>query len=138
MSQENAIHHDDHGEHGMGHVVGYGPLFATGIGLIVLTAVTVAVRYVDAGELNMPIALGIAGFKATLVALYFMHLRWDRPFNGLVLVGSIVFAVLLMIFVLMDTDQYEPQVIEGNPPAVQTTLDDVAPGAPISSHAQYD
>ncbi len=138
MSNDTAINHAEHDEHGMGHVVGYGPLFGTAFALILLTAVTVAVRYVDAGELNMPIALGIAGFKATLVALYFMHLRWDRPFNGLVLVGSMVFAVLLMIFVLMDTDQYEPQVIEGNPPSVQTVLDSVAPGAPITSKAQYD
>ena len=97
MSQDTAISSEDHEEHGLGHVVGYGPLLATGVGLIILTALTVAVRYVDAGELNMPIALGIAGFKATLVGLYFMHLRWDRPFNGLVLVGSIVFVVLLMM-----------------------------------------
>ena len=130
--------HEEHEEHGLGHIVGYGPLFGTAFALIVLTILTVAVHAVDAGELNIPIALSIAGFKATLVCLYFMHLRWDRPFNGLMLVGSIVFAVLLMVFVLMDSGQYSPQIIEGNPAQVQIKLEDVAPGAPIASFKQLD
>ena len=138
MAHEAEAHHDDHEEHGLGHIVGYGPLFGTAIALIVLTVITVAVHAVDAGELNMPIALSIAGFKATLVCLYFMHLRWDRPFNALMLVGSILFAVLLMVFVLMDSGQYSPQIIAGNPDKVQETLDIVAPGAPITEQAQID
>ena len=139
MAHQAEAHHDEeHEEHGLGHIVGYGPLFGTAFGLIVLTVLTVAVHAVDAGELNMPIALSIAGFKATLVCLYFMHLRWDRPFNALMLVGSILFAVLLMVFVLMDSGQYSPQIIAGNPDKVQETLDMVAPGAPIAQQAQID
>ncbi|MAC18480.1 MAG: caa(3)-type oxidase subunit IV [Phycisphaerae bacterium] len=140
MSQEATVNHDsdEHEEHGLGHIVGYGPLFGTAFALIVLTILTVGVHAVDAGELNIPIALSIAGFKATLVCLYFMHLRWDRPFNGLMLVGSIVFAALLMVFVLMDSGQYSPQIIEGNPAGVQLKLDDVAPGAPITAYKQLD
>ena len=82
--------------------------------------------------------MSFAGFKATLVCLYFMHLRWDRPFNALMLVGSILFAVLLMVFVLMDSGQYSPQIIAGNPEDVQETLEIVAPGAPIAKQAQID
>lgn len=128
--------HEDHDDHGLGHIVSYGTLFGIGFALLLMTVVTVAVRYVDAGEMNMPIALGIAGVKATLVALYFMHLRWDRPFNALVLVGSIAFVVLLMIFVLMDSAQYAPQVFKGNPPKVQEVLNVEAPGAPIAEQSQ--
>lgn len=139
MAHEAEANHDEeHEEHGLGHIVGYGPLFGTAIGLIVLTVLTVAVHAVDAGELNMPIALSIAGFKATLVCLYFMHLRWDRPFNSLMLVGSILFAVLLMVFVLMDSGQYSPQIIAGNPDKVQQTLETNAPGAPIAQQSQID
>ncbi|MCP4066792.1 MAG: hypothetical protein GY741_00780, partial [Phycisphaeraceae bacterium] len=70
------------------------------------------------------------------VALYFMHLRWDRPFNALVLVGSMAFVVLLMIFVLMDTAQYAPQIFKGNAPKVQEVLTVDAPGAPIAEQSQ--
>lgn len=137
MAHEATAHHEEE-EHGLGHIVGYGPLFGTAFALIILTVLTVAVHAVDAGELNMPIALSIAGFKATLVCLYFMHLRWDRPFNALMLVGSIVFAVLLMVFVLMDSGQYSPQIIAGNPDDVQAKLEAVAPGAPIAEKAKID
>ncbi len=132
------VDHADHADHdhGLGHIVSYGVLFGTGSILVLMTAITVAVTYIDAGEMNMPIALGIAGVKATLVALFFMHLRWDRPFNGLVLVASIVFAVLLMIFVLMDTGQNAPSVFKGNAPKVQELLSIDAPGAPIAEQSQ--
>ena len=137
MAHDTTANHDGE-EHGLGHIVGYGPLFGTAFGLIILTVLTVAVHAVDAGELNMPIALSIAGFKATLVCLYFMHLRWDRPFNALMLVGSIAFSVLLMVFVLMDSDQYSPQIVAGNPDDVQAKLEADAPGAPIAADAQLD
>lgn len=136
MAQEADAHHEE--EHGLGHIIGYGPLLGTAFALIVLTVLTVAVHAVDAGELNIPIALSIAGFKATLVCLYFMHLRWDRPFNALMLLGSILLVVLLMAFVLMDSGQYSPQLVEGNPTGVQSTLELVAPGAPIAQDAQID
>jgi cytochrome c oxidase subunit 4 len=44
--------------------------------LMVLTAVTTAIAYIDLGPLNPVIALSIALFKATLVVLYFMHVRY--------------------------------------------------------------
>ena len=52
------------------------------------------------------------------------------------LVGSIAFVVLLMIFVLMDSAQYAPQVFKGNPPKVQEVLSVEAPGAPIAEQSQ--
>jgi cytochrome c oxidase subunit 4 len=103
-----------------------------GLALLVLTIVTVAVRYVDLGEFNMPLAIGIALVKATIVALIFMHLRWDRPFNLLVLVGSILFVLLLIAFASMDVHQYEPTLFDGNAPDAQATLDANAPGAPVA------
>ena len=72
-----------HDHHGVGHIVPYRILVATGGALFVLTWVTVAVARVNLGEANIFVALAIAAFKASLVALFFMHLRWDRPFNTL-------------------------------------------------------
>jgi cytochrome c oxidase subunit 4 len=96
------------------------------------------VRYVDLGEANMPVALGIALVKATIVALIFMHLRWDRPFNLLVLVGSILFVLLLIAFASMDVHQYEPTIFTGNAPEAQATLDANAPGAPVAQMKSSD
>lgn len=117
----------------VGHLVPISTLVATGTVLLVLTVITVAVRYIDLGEMNLAVALGVAVVKATLVGLYFMHLRWDRPFNQLMFVGSIVFVVLLMAFCLMDTKQYEATLRGGNPAQVQTILNESAPTAPIAS-----
>ena len=139
MAHDATAHHeDDDHDHGLGHVVGYGPLIGTAVALIILTVLTVAVHAFDAGELNIPIALSIAGLKAALVGLYFMHIRWDRPFNALILICSIAFTVLLMIFVTMDSGQYSPQIVAGNPEDVQATLEVEAPGAPIAARAQVD
>jgi cytochrome c oxidase subunit 4 len=98
----------------------------------VLTIITVAARYVDLGEANIYLAIGIAVVKATLVSLFFMHLRWDRPFNLMVLIGSMLFVVLMMVFCMMDVGQYESSFVNGNPSRVQTYLDANAPFAPIT------
>jgi cytochrome c oxidase subunit 4 len=84
--------------------------------LLVLTVITVAVTYVDLGPLNLVVALVIAMTKATLVLLFFMHLRWDRPFNAVVLIISLALVVLFMIFALIDSYQYQPTVIPGYAP----------------------
>ena len=110
----------------------YSTLFATGLALLFLTVITVAARYIDLGEANIYLAIGIAVVKATLVSLFFMHLRWDRPFNLMVLVGSMLFVVLMMVFCMMDVGQYQPTINKGNPAKVQAYLDANAPYAPIT------
>lgn len=127
---EHAHSHEPHPE--VGHVVPVRYLVGAGLALLVLTIVTVAVRYVDLGEANMPVAIGIALVKATIVALIFMHLRWDRPFNLLVLVASALFVLLMLAFAGMDVHQYEPTIFNGNPMQVEQTLQANAPGAPVA------
>ncbi|MFM8640832.1 MAG: cytochrome C oxidase subunit IV family protein [Planctomycetota bacterium] len=116
----------------VGHVVPVRYLVGAGLALIVLTAITVASHSVDMGEANLPVALAIAMVKATIVALIFMHLRWDRPFNLLVLVGSALFVLLMLAFAGMDVHQYEPTMFNGNPAQVEQTLQANAPGAPVA------
>ena len=139
MAHGNAHAHHSHGEpHPLvGHLVPVWMLVSTGMALMVLTAITVAVRYIDVGEFNMVIALGVAVIKATLVALFFMHLKWDRPFNLLTFVGSMVFVILMMAFCLIDTSQYRSLQFTGNPPEVENTLQANAPGAPVARFKPY-
>lgn len=133
-----------HGAHGaghdhgtVGHLVPASVLYGTALALLVLTVITVAVRYIDVGEFNIHIAIGIAVIKASLVAAFFMHLRWDRPFNLLVFITCVLGVVLFMAFAVMDTKQYEHLIFRGNPPAVQQTLESAAPGAPVARYTQY-
>jgi cytochrome c oxidase subunit 4 len=58
------------------------------------------------------VALAIAALKATLVALFFMHLKYEHRFLRVVLIASVVFAVLLVAFVLFDTTQYQGSLRE--------------------------
>ena len=111
MAHSSHTHEHSHG-HGVGHVVPYKALIATGGGLLVLTWLTVAATKVDLGDGNIYIALGIAVVKASLVALFFMHLRWDRPFNAFIFVASISFVALFISFALTDTLEYRQQVKE--------------------------
>jgi len=78
--------------------------------LIGLTVLTVAISRVDLGPLNVVAALAIACLKASLVALFFMHLKYEKRFQLVVLVASVLFAVLLVGFVVFDTTQYQPDL----------------------------
>ena len=81
--------------------------------LIALTVATLAVTAVDLGSnANFTIAMAIATVKAGLVATYFMHLRWDRPFHTLVFLGSLLFVSLFISMTLLDKAEYEPDIEE--------------------------
>jgi cytochrome c oxidase subunit 4 len=100
-------HHDDHG-HGLAHVATVKTLVATGGTLLVLTLVTVLATKIDFGaNINLAIAMVIAVTKATLVVLFFMHLRYDRLFHSVVFVSAILAAALFVGFTLMDSGQYQ-------------------------------
>ena len=60
------------------HMMSYGKLAAVLIVLVILTGVTVGVSYFDMGVFNVPIALGIASLKVSLVLLFFMHLKYEN------------------------------------------------------------
>ncbi len=88
MSQPTTHPREPSGGHrALGHVVPVAVLLVVFGALIVLTAATVAATWIDLGGWNLGIALGIATVKAALVALYFMHLRYDHPFHALIWPG---------------------------------------------------
>ena len=70
--------------------------------LLVLTAVTVAVAFMDLGALNNIVALSIAVTKATLVVLFFMHVRYSTPLTWLTVIGGFFWLVLLLAITYAD------------------------------------
>lgn len=128
-------------EHGIGHVVSPKILLATAMALLVLTVITVlSVRIdfneFDLSEMNILVALTIALIKASLVCLFFMHLRWDRPFNAFVLVGSLALVALFIWFAMTDSHEYQREVVPGNTLTIQAKLNELPPptAVPAASH----
>jgi|TARA_B110000495_G_C22899188_1_gene524675 cytochrome c oxidase subunit 4 len=119
-------HEQEHGA--VGHIVPIKMLVITCLALLLLTVVTVWVAKLDfeelqMGEMNILVAMGVAVLKCTIVALIFMHLRWDRSFVGFVFIGSILFVGLFIGLALLDTKQYQPTMLPGNSPQIQLKLD---------------
>ncbi len=64
--------------------------------LIIGTLLTYAAALVDMGPLNNIVMLAIAGTKATLVILFFMHVRWGTRLTWVV--AACGFFWLLILF----------------------------------------
>src|SRR5580698_10420412 len=78
------------------HIVGpktYGLIL---LALLVLTAMTTSAAYIDMGVFNPIVALAIACFKAVLVILFFMHIRYSSKVMMLT-VGAGLFTFLVLI-----------------------------------------
>jgi cytochrome c oxidase subunit 4 len=65
--------------------------------LLVLTVITVGASRIDFGAGNVIVAMLIASIKASLVALFFMHLRYDKPMAAIIFVTSLFFLGLFLI-----------------------------------------
>ncbi len=70
--------------------------------LMILTVVTVAVAMVDLGALNDVVAMGIAIFKASLVVLFFMHVKKSRLMTKITVVASAFWLLILFGLTLSD------------------------------------
>ena len=77
--------------------------FAVFLALLVGTGLTVFAATLDLGRFNAPVALGIATVKATLVALFFMHL-WHagEKLAKLVVISALFFLLLLLGLTMTD------------------------------------
>jgi cytochrome c oxidase subunit IV len=89
--------HEEHTEHSQLFYV------AIGIALLVLTATTVAAAFVNLGPFNPVVALLIATIKATLVVLFFMHVKGaSEKMTGVVVVSGFFFLSILLVLSLAD------------------------------------
>lgn len=77
--------------------------FAVFIALLVGTGLTVFAATLDLGPFNAPVALAIATVKATLVALFFMHVyHASEKLTKLVVIGALFFLLLLLGLTMTD------------------------------------
>jgi cytochrome c oxidase subunit 4 len=83
-----------------GHISPKSTYYAIFGALMVCTALTVGAAYIDLGNLNFPVALAIAVFKATLVVLFFMHVKYGSRMTKLI-VGTAFFFLGIMLTLTM-------------------------------------
>ena len=121
MSERTAGHGREHGQghghghgHGEAHVVGVGLYLAVFIALLVLTGLTVWSARHDFGALNTPVAMGIAVVKATLVILFFMHVKYSSRLVQLVVACAFVWLSIMIVGILHD--YYSPRVTPAQVP----------------------
>ena len=82
------------------------------IGLTILTVATSALG----SALGMPpafafpLAMVIATMKAFLVCAFFMHMWWDKSFNVLAFLSSLLFVSLFIGMTMIDTGEYQPTI----------------------------
>lgn len=75
--------------------------FKVALILSIITAIEVGIFYIEGlGHSIIPVLIILSGLKFGLVALFYMHLRYDAPlfswlfFSGLALATSVFIAVL--------------------------------------------
>ncbi|MBZ0265483.1 cytochrome C oxidase subunit IV family protein [bacterium] len=99
-TQNNKAHEEFHP-----HVLPISAYLGVFSALIFFTIITVVVAAIDLGPFNMVVAMLIAGTKALLVGLIFMHLLFDRKlYLMLFLVGMITLTIFIVI-TMFDTER---------------------------------
>jgi cytochrome c oxidase subunit 4 len=89
--------HEEHTTHSQAFYI------AIGVVLLVLTVTTAGVAFVNLGPFNPVVALLIATIKATLVVLFFMHVKGaSEKLTGVVVVSAFFFLSILLILSLAD------------------------------------
>jgi cytochrome c oxidase subunit 4 len=84
------------------HVVSKSTYYTVFVWLAVLMVITIAASRFDLGHWNVPIALAIAGIKATLIVLIFMHVWYGSPLVKLFAASGFLWLGILFTFVAAD------------------------------------
>ncbi len=89
-------HHEESGvEH---HSAGYGIYIIIWMALVVFTGITVVVAGINLQAFTVPMALGIAAIKTSLVVLFFMHIRYEPPlFKAMLFICCITFVIFISL-----------------------------------------
>ena len=95
MATETATTHEP-------HVVPIRVYLAIFLTLMVGTALTVWAAFQDFGPFNTIIAFTIAVIKATLVVLWFMHVRYSDKLTWVVVASGLLWLVILFVLTLSD------------------------------------
>jgi cytochrome c oxidase subunit 4 len=125
MAHATPVHAADHGQGDLHvHVMPVSILLGVWAALMVMTVFTFVMSYVSLGPVDIIVVMAVATVKASLVGLYFMHLRYDKPFNAMIFLSSLGFVGLFITLCLMDSSQNQPFInfsllpnYSGQPPA---------------------
>ncbi len=100
----------------IGMIVPTKTYYTTFAALMVLTVLTAVIAGVDLGAFNTPAALLIAGAKAVMVVLIFMHIRGADPLVQLFAAGGFIWFGVLLVLTLSDvlTRGWLPPAATGN------------------------
>jgi cytochrome c oxidase subunit IV len=94
--------HARHADLGHEHVTPLSVYLGIFGALMALTIITVAVAWADLGSLNIIVALGVAVVKATLVVLYFMHVKYSSKLTWIVIGSGIFWLGILLSLTMAD------------------------------------
>lgn len=86
----------------VGHITPLKVYLAIGAALLILTIITVEVSKIHLGAWNAIAALAIATVKGLLVALFFMHLLYDKKIYAIIVVLALVMLSLLIALTMAD------------------------------------
>ena len=70
--------------------------------LAVLLGLSLTTAIVDFGGYALPVALVIAAVKVTIVATFFMHLRWSAPLTRMFAAGGLFWLVIILALTLFE------------------------------------
>lgn len=100
MQDSNKDSHQQHQNHH--HIMPNKVALTVGGALLGLTAVTVWVAGIDLGKINFLVAMIVATIKASLVALFFMNLKYDKKENAVMFVTSFLFLAIFISLTVTD------------------------------------
>lgn len=81
-------------------------------GLIVLTVLTYAVSYMSLGPASLPVAMVVAVAKASLVCMFFMHLKYDDRYHVFVFLSTLIFVAIFFTFTIFDLNSRDKLNVE--------------------------
>jgi len=128
MAQAN--HHE--------HILPFSLYMKIGAALLVLTGVTVWVAQYHLGEYNLIVAMIVAAVKGSLVALFFMHLKYTSKLFAAVFVGSLLMLAVFITLTMFDTESRDTIYQEEARPIIPEAIiyrqgDSTAPSAPAAA-----
>ena len=70
--------------------------------LLALLALTIGAAYIDLGPWNFPLAMAIAAAKATLILLFFMHVKFSRTLTSVFATAGFLWLAILIALTMND------------------------------------
>ncbi len=113
--------------HELGHIIPRKTYVTVLLILFFLTFVTVAISRVDFGVMNIVVAILIASVKATIVGLFFMHLKYENPVIWLYVIFPIVLLGIMIGGIFLDNPNRDD-------PKIYSSVTHSAAESPAKTH----